>query len=646
MKKNSLLAVLAVLNATAALLSTPQRVYAASPYSTGVPAANPRIDLVAQPIVISPGLSLVPLATGTDPLENPSGVITHFGYLNDFPPQPVEATKTEADENTYLVLDHNPGGPTERYDYGRHFLFQGHELFSGNRAYVTRINLDVLDPDHRITLLTPVGLDGLTHLTSLDGSTWNPHTQTLLFTEEAGSGGGVVEITLDWPPVIRTLDGSLGRAGYEGIHPDNQGNLLISEDSGGTSVNIDPTDPTSPKAGRNPNSFVYRFVPKNPDDLSFGKLQALQVSIGEPVRFVPVNAANPTGDVFSQNQLNLHTLGTSWPVRWVTVHDTEVDGTAAFDANAAAKSAGATPFKRPENAVFQPNSNFKVIYFTATGDTDANAGNTPSLAARGSWGSVFRVDFRFAGASGVGRISIAILGDAIHASFDNLTFLNQTTLIVGEDRGDKLHTQLNALDSIWAFDLFHGTNVRILAQGRDDAATVDAHLLDASTPGFQNTGDNETTGLHISNGDSTVAGLHGTTNPGDAGRFFFTQQHGLPAATLRGELFPLLVLQWWASTWKHRQQPPHAIAFFAAITRATRLPSSRRMARSNGSLPRRRRRTAGCCRMAMCSFAIAMGPRKCPATSRWSGNTKPPPRRSATPASRCPTAVCWWRNAA
>ena len=122
--------------------------------------------------------------------------------------------------------------------------------------------------------------------------------------------------------------------------------------------------------------------------------------------------------------------------------------------------------------------------------------------------------------------SIAVLGDGTHAAFDNLMFLNQTTLIVGEDRGDKLHGQLNALDSIWAFDLFHGTDARILAEGRDAAATVDAHLLDASSPGFQNEGDNETTGLHFSNGDSTVAGLHGTANPGDAARFFFTQQHG------------------------------------------------------------------------------------------------------------------------
>ena len=100
---------------------------------------------------------------------------------------------------------------------------------------------------------------------------------------------------------------------------------------------------------KNPNSFVYRFVPNNPTDLTQGKLQALQVSIdGEPVVF------HPEGDTLSENQLKLHTLGTSYPVTWVTVHDTAVDGTDAFDANALAKAAGATPFKRPENGQFLP----------------------------------------------------------------------------------------------------------------------------------------------------------------------------------------------------------------------------------------------------------------------------------------------------
>jgi len=502
----------------------------------GVPSANARVGHPDN--VLPEGFSLQLLAEGSDPLENPSGVITQFGFLNDSPPQPIEATKTEADENTYLVLDHNPGGPTPGYDYGRHFLFQGHEN-GGDRAYITRINLDVTDPAHRITLLTPVGGDGKTHFNRIDGSTWNPHPQTLLFTQENGAQGGVIEIGVDWGSSPRTLYGILGRGGYEGIHPDDRGNLIIIEDVGGTSVNVDPANPTSPKAARNPNSFVYRFVPYKVSDLSAGgELQALQVWIdGQPVQFVPVDTVHPFGDVFSSNQLKLHTLGTSWPVRWVTVHDTATDGTAEFDANAKAKAAGATPFKRPENLQFLPGSGFNTFFFDPTGDTNASAGNQPALAARGAWGSIFRVDFDgdedddrfdFDDDSKTGKISIFVLGDQFHSSFDNLAFVDTHILLAAEDRGDTLHKQLNLLDSVWAYDVRkpNAEPVRFLALGWDIASEIDAAFLDANTVGFQNDGDNEPTGVHVSDGDPSVNGLLGKpTNP-DERRIFFTQQHG------------------------------------------------------------------------------------------------------------------------
>jgi uncharacterized protein DUF839 len=491
----------------------------------GVALANLRSGHPANLLV--DGFSLKMIAQGSDPVENPSGSITQFGYLDDFPPQPIEATKTEPDENTFLVFDHNPGGPASGYDYGRHFLFQGHEN-TGDLAYVTRINVDVTDPDHRITLLTPVGDDGKTHFNSIDGSTWNPFTQTLLFTQERGTTGGVIEITPNWPSSVQTLYGILGRAGYEGIHPDNRGNLLLIEDTGGTFVNVDPADPDSPELARNPNSFVYRFLPYNPSDLSAGgKLQALQVWIdGQTVRFVPVDLSHPFGDVFSENQLKLHTPGTSWPVRWVTVHDTSMDGTSDFDANAAAKAAGATPFKRPENAQFLPGSGFNTFFFDATGDTDADSGNQPALAARGAWGSIFRVDFH--GKTEDGTLSIFFLGDADHSSFDNLAFADTHTLLAAEDRGDTLHKQLNTLDSIWAFDVrvANDSPVRFLALGRDAASESDAALKDANTPGFQNEGDNEPTGLHFSEGETSVGGMQGKpVNPIES-HLFFTQQHG------------------------------------------------------------------------------------------------------------------------
>ena len=106
----------------------------------GVPAANPRVGHPAN--IIAPGFALDLVATGLDPIENPSGIITLFGYLNNptVAGDATTGTKTEADENTFLVLDDNPGGPTPQYNYGRRFLFQGHEIFGMDMAFITRIN--------------------------------------------------------------------------------------------------------------------------------------------------------------------------------------------------------------------------------------------------------------------------------------------------------------------------------------------------------------------------------------------------------------------------------------------------------------------------------------------------------------------------
>jgi Alkaline phosphatase PhoX len=502
-------------------------VLAGSAVQSAVPSANPR---AGHPDTLAArGFTLVKVAEGSDALENPSGVITNFGSLNDFPPQAIERTRTEPDENTYLIFSRGLGGPTAGYDYGTHFLFQGHENGNG-LAYITRINLDVTDPAHRITLLTPVGADGKTGFSSLDGSTWNPFTQTLLFTSESGSPtGGVIEVTPDWPPAVRRLDGIIGSSAYEGIHPDGNGNLFLAEDAGGATVNVVRGDTSSPKATRQPNSFVYLFTPNDKRDLAKGgRLYAMQVWINnQPLTF---HANDAVGDVFSDEQLKLHTLGSIWPFRWVLVHDTDADGFTPFNANALAKSAGATPFKRPENLQFQPGSDFQSFFFCPTGDTSADSGNQPELAARGAWGSIFRVDLTGPNLDG-GLISIAVLGDKDHAAFDNLAFADSQTLLATEDRGDGLHRQLNILDSVWAFTVRNGDNSaaparRLIALGRDTESEADAALLDVSTAGFQNDGDNEPTGLHISDGATSIQRLLGRSLKPFQTRWFITQQHG------------------------------------------------------------------------------------------------------------------------
>ena len=112
-------------------------------------------------------------------------------------------------------------------------------------------------------------MSGQTGLGSLDGSTWDPFTRTLLFTQEAGSNGGVIEIPAAWtstaPPARRSLDCIVGKAGYEGIHPDDKGNLILAEDVGGVGVSNNPLDMNAtPKSAKQPNSFIYRFEPSIP----------------------------------------------------------------------------------------------------------------------------------------------------------------------------------------------------------------------------------------------------------------------------------------------------------------------------------------------------------------------------------------------
>jgi len=508
---------------------------------SGVPNANPRSGSPFN--VVANGFALQRVVNGNDALENPAGIFSRYGYLDDSTLQAVDhqPTKTEPDQNTYLVSRRNLGGPTPGYDYGHRFLIQGHEVFSNpgdpQRAYFTRINLDVKDPAHRITLLNPLPKDATdSGVRSIDGSTYDPFSGQLLFTAEAGNGGGVFGQPLRWSgttaPAVVNYDGSLGKAGYEGIHNDKLGNVMIIEDVGGTSAN---------SAGvKQPNSFVYRFKPKSAGDLTKGALQVLQVSNnGHPITFHSA-ASDPNGpanDALGDDILALHS-GQALQAKWLTIHDTDVDGTTAFDANALAKSKGGTPLKRPENGKFVPGTDFRSFVFDETGDTSKTAGDFAGAAERAAWGALLRIDMPKAGSDSA-TVKTIVVGDQTHASFDNVTFLDKKTLLVAEDRGDGLHQQANALDSLWAYDItkpldqINADAKRLIAQGRDPEAAGDVALKEpARTPPLtHNDGDNEVTGIHVSDGSTGFDGILGAKVPENAGgwspwRIFVTGQHG------------------------------------------------------------------------------------------------------------------------
>jgi hypothetical protein len=494
-------------------------------------AANPDVRGIAVPNGLSPQLREYAVAQGSNKLENPDGIIAYYGYLANgtLVPDPavvqapghnVEASKTEPDKNTYLRL-RGLHGADAGYNYGTHFLYQGHEV--GQVGSITRINLDA-DPAHRVTLIADKLADG-TALPTIDGSTWDPWAGRLLFTTESGGNASVVQTTPDIGAVAQDISFALGRGGYEGIQNDSEGNLWIVEDIGGTTV---------PTSARNPNSFVYRFLPYDKRDLTKGgRLQALQVTSNRthtPITFQAVDAGHPTGGVFTDDRADLSSYGNSFQTRWVTVHDTKVDTSGQpFDANAAAKSGGATPFKRPENGQFRPGTGFREFYFDATGDT--NAGSTAN-AGFGGWGGVYKLVQSGPGAD-TGSLSLFYAGDKAHTGLDNVTFIDRDHVAFVEDAGDGLHLQRAALDSAYLFDVrtdyATGTQpVRFLAEGRDASATED-NMLGALGNGFQNEGDNEITGIHMSDGDPGTDGILGAKVPRpfrDGWRLFWTAQHG------------------------------------------------------------------------------------------------------------------------
>jgi hypothetical protein len=494
--------------------------------------ANPKAPGIAPATLLSVELAQALVVQGSTLLENPAPVtlsdgtsitIDRYGYMGPGPLVPalgsnVEAQKTEPDKNTYLVL-RDQTGPDPTYDYGTHFLFQGHEVGIKGQSYITRVNLDA-DAAHRVTLWAATLSDG-TPIAGIDGSTYDPFAKRLVFTTENQSAGNY-QSTLTFPPVVEDISGAIGRGGYEGIQNDAAGNLWIVEDIGGKSGTVSTH-------AKQPNSFLYRFVPKKLGSLSAGKLQALQVTslrTGTPITF---HDGMADADILSADTGDLRTYGKVFDAKWVTVHDTDVDGTAPFNANLAAKAAQATPFKRPENGQFRPGIRELEFYFDETGDTNIL---TEAKSAFGGFGGVFKYSQKSA-LSDEGHLSLLYQGDPAHTGFDNTAFWTSDFIAFVEDAGDTLHTQRNALDSGYLLDVRANyadpANVplRFIAQGRDPSATIDSGL--GGTAGFNNEGDNELTGIHVSNGDAGKKGILGARVPRpfhDGWRVFYTEQHG------------------------------------------------------------------------------------------------------------------------
>src|SRR5690349_6396195 len=126
--------------------------------------------------------------------------------------------------------------------------------------------------------------------------------QRLLFTVEAGSTGGAYQANLDYPSATEDLFGIMGRGRFECIQGDRQGNSIILEEAGGSNGTQYPN-------AKQPNSFIYRFVPVSSYDVKQGgRLQVLQVT-GESATPMTFHQGQADLDIASPDMKALHTYG-------------------------------------------------------------------------------------------------------------------------------------------------------------------------------------------------------------------------------------------------------------------------------------------------------------------------------------------------
>ena len=192
--------------------------FANGPALTDAGSPNTKTAGIASPDKLSPQWRQTTVAQGSNALENPSaltGRLTGTTRTGRWCPRRatcrptghnVEATKTEPDKNTYLVV--------ERSARRRPDVRLRHALpLPGPRAR------NVGGHTSRASTSTPTGRtgddarheldDGKTPVPVIDGSTWNPFAQRLLFTLRSGDQGGVCRRRSDYPAKVT---GHLGRA--------------------------------------------------------------------------------------------------------------------------------------------------------------------------------------------------------------------------------------------------------------------------------------------------------------------------------------------------------------------------------------------------------------------------------------------------
>ncbi len=503
-----------------------------SPSLSNVPSANTKSDGYAPASKLSPELRQIAVAQGATALENPSALTSYYGYDNDVlnvagqpqmlptPTSPTaEAHKTEPDKNTYLVFKNG-------LERRRRRLRLRHALpLPGPRGRRRRRRLHHPDQPRRRRRApghaagrprTPTA----SRLPTIDGSTWDPWAKRLLFTTENARRAdlrGDAGLPVDGRRRLRRARPGRLRGHPERLrrqHLDRRGRRRLEQ--------------AGHRRAKRPNSFVYRYVPApSRATCQRGKLQ------------VAAGAATPTANRSPSPARQRSTAptrsrstptATSFKTRWVTIHDTAVDGDRAVRRQRTRQ--GRRTRRRssdPRTAPFRPGSDFTKFFFDETGDTNATSVENDTARRLG-------LDLRAHPERPERQHRHAALfykGDEAHSGLDNVDLpLAQPRSPSSRTRATRCTPSATrstpASSGTSTPDYSNPANqpVRWLAEGRDASAT-----LDSANGGFgTNDGDNEITGVHVSDGDPRPERhprrRRSRTSNSDGWRWFYTQQHG------------------------------------------------------------------------------------------------------------------------
>ena len=402
-----------------------------------MPSANPKRCGYAPISQLSPELRQSIAAQGSTPLENPSGIVGWYGYENDAPspdnpalPQFVPATgstteaqKTEPDKNTYLVLK-NQHGPTPTTTTARTSSTRVTRAASPGAHHADQPRRRQRAPRHAAGDAGHPGQPA----PPIDGSTWDPWAQRLLFTTENPSAP-TYAATLGVPSQVEDVSGALGRGGYEGIQDDSDGDIWIVEDIGGSNK--------PGTTAKRPNSFLYRYVPSRPGDLHNGRLQVLQVlnQAGAPVTFESQAAVNaPTRSRSHLRPELQHEVDHDPRHRRRRHRAVQREHARQGGPRDAVQAAGERPFR--------PGSKFGEFFFDETGDTNVtSAENGDPVTGAGGAAAGRRSSSSASAAAPPAPASCPSFyeGNESVAGLDNVAFLSRNLISFVEDAGDGLH---------------------------------------------------------------------------------------------------------------------------------------------------------------------------------------------------------------